>query len=178
MLSSCFSIYLRKTVLLSSLTPHKKTTLEPFCVTSYMHCLTTNNTQSMCTAYFSSTEPLWRNPPRWLPPRRLPVHISFIFSWALPSPWISLLFQNGGFNYFGPATWGSAWRLSLQPAVGEYWWRWFVLMMGGDEGEMTKGGKTMRDRRRGGAVSRNADDEPQIIAQMKLFKPFYLSARY
>lgn len=34
---------------------------------SYMHHLKTNNTRSMCMAYFSSAEPLWWNSPPWLP---------------------------------------------------------------------------------------------------------------
>lgn len=65
-----------------------------------------------------------------------------------------------------------AWRLSLKPGIGEYGERWFVLMMGGDEGEMTKGRKMISDRRRGGSVRRNGADEPQIMAQMKLIQPF------
>ena len=43
-----------------------------------------------------------------------------------------------------------AWRLSLRPGAGEYGERWFVLMMGGDEGETTKGGTMTWDRRGGG----------------------------
>lgn len=65
-----------------------------------------------------------------------------------------------------------AWWLSLKPAIGQYWERWFVLMMGGNEGEMTKRRKMMWDRRRGGAVKRNVAAEPQIMAQMKLIQPF------
>lgn len=68
------------------------------------------------------------------------------------------------------------WRLSLKPGVGEYGERWFVLMMGSDEGEMTKGRKMIWDRRRGGAVRRNVADGPQIMAQMKLVQPFTLQS--
>lgn len=55
-----------------------------------------------------------------------------------------------------------AWRLSLKPAIREYRERWFVLMMGGNEGEMMKRRKMMWDSRRGGAVMRNVADEPSF----------------
>lgn len=60
-----------------------------------------------------------------------------------------------------------AWQLSLRPCAGEYGERWFVLMMGVDEREMTKGRKMMWDRRRGRAVWKNVPDVPQIVAQIK-----------
>lgn len=147
---------------------NKNQTPLTFCGTSCIHQLKTNNTWSMCTAHFSSTEPLWWNPPLWLLPL-LSVHISFIFSRALL--YSAFCFKAATLITLAHDV-SFAWRLSLQPAIGEYWERWFVLMMGGDEGEMTKGGKMIWDRRRGGAVKRNVADEPQIMAQMKLIQPF------
>lgn len=63
-------------------------------------------------------------------------------------------------------------KLSLTPGVGEYEKRWFVLMVGCNEGEKTKGRKIIRDRRRGGAVMRNVADAPRLMAQIKLVQPF------
>ena len=121
-----------------------------------------------CVQHIShQLEPLWWNPPLWLP-LLLAVHISFIFSRALfysafcfKAASLIILTRNVSF----------AWRLSLKPGIWEYEERWFVLMMGGDEGEMTKRRKMVWDRRRGGAVRRNVADEPQIMAQMKLIQP-------
>lgn len=92
----------------------------------------------MSAAQFSSTEPLWWNPPLWLLPL-LAAHISFNFSKALlysafcfKAPALITLAHDVSF----------AWRLSLRPGSGEYLERWFVLMMGGNKGERwRKGGK-------------------------------------